>query len=45
MAQETAIVSHTIHQMEIPTLLDSWVTNTPVKTIYKKIASYIAIKK
>ena len=29
VAYEMAVVTHTIHQTEIPTLLDSWVTNTP----------------
>jgi len=29
------VITHTTHQTELPTLLDSWVTNTPsVKMLY-----------
>jgi len=32
--EQQSVVIHTIHQTEIPTLLDSWVTITPsVKTL------------
>ena len=35
LVKRQSVVTHTIHQTEIPTLLDSWATNTPsVKILY-----------
>lgn len=44
--KEQFVITHTICQTEIPTLLDSWVKNTrSVKILFAQIASpYIFIK-
>jgi len=40
------VITHTMHQTELPALLDSWVTNTPsVKMLYpQKKIYYIFVK-
>jgi len=45
--KQQLVITHVTHQTEIPTLLDSWVTNTPsVKCwVHKNIAyPYISVK-
>jgi hypothetical protein len=46
LMKQQFVVTHTIHQTEIPALLDSWVKNTPSVKVYpQRIAcSYIFIR-
>jgi len=49
LMKQQFVITHTVHQTEIPALLDSWVTNTPsVKIWYshkkKNAFPYIFVK-
>jgi len=46
LMKQQFIITHTIPETEIPTLLESWVKNTPVKMLcpQKKLTSFIFVK-
>jgi len=45
LMKQHCVLTHTVYQTEIPALLDSWFTNTPVRVCTQKIACpYIFVK-